>query len=67
MNIVNGWNRLILSPGDILRLRTVVLCLVKASYTYPEAIYIPKSKSPDYHVPYYITNTKNNNYDSWKY
>ena len=28
----------------------------KASYTYPEAIYIPKSKSPDYHVPYYINN-----------
>ena len=25
----------------------------KASYTCPEAIYIPKSKSPDYHVPHY--------------
>ena len=28
--------------------------LGKANYTYPKAIYIPKSKSLDYCMPYYI-------------
>jgi len=41
--IVNGWNRLILSPGNILRLRIVILCLIKLitrvlkPYIYPNS------------------------------